>query len=89
MLREIPDVESFDHVVTKLFQEVEESTADTFDIYSMGEKFGLNEGEIEAMYFHLKRGEMIEQADGSLVRFSKYGHMMQNGEINHGYVPIP
>lgn len=89
MLREITDVECFDFVVTRLFQEVEESSTDSFDIYSMGEKYGLNQDEIEAMYFHLRRSDMIEQADGSLVRFSRYGHMMQNGEISHGYVPLP
>ena len=89
MIRQISDVECFDHVVTKIFQEVEESGSDSFDIYNIGEKIGLNEDEIEAMYFHLRRGEMIEQAGGSLVRISTYGHMIQNGEINHGYVPTP
>ena len=88
MLRQIPDVESFDFVVTRLFEEVEESKSDTFDIYSVGEKLGLNEDEIEAMYFHLRRSDMIEKAEGSLVKFSRYGEMMGKGEINHGYVPI-
>jgi len=88
MLRHITDIDSYDFVVTRLFHEVEESTADSFDIYSMGEKIGLNEDEIDSVYFHLKRSDMIEQADGSLVRISRYGHMMHKGEISHGYIPI-
>lgn len=88
MLRNITDVDSYDFVVTKLFQEVEESRTDSFDIYSMGEKIGLNDDEIDSIYFHLRRSDMIEQADGSLVRISRYGRMMHKGEISHGYLPI-
>ena len=84
MIKTLPDIESYDLVVTRLFNDVEQS----FDIYRIGEKIGLEKIEIDAMYYHLKRSDMIENANDSMQRFSKYGYMLQNGEINHGYVPM-
>lgn len=88
MIRTLPDIESYDLVVTRLFNEVKQSNNDTFDIYNIGEKIGLEKIEIDAMYYHLRRSDMIENANDSMQRFSKYGYMLQNGEINHGYVPM-
>ena len=59
-----------------------------FDICRLGKKIGLKKDEIEAMHYHLKRSDMIEKVNGSLLKITKYGKMLQNGEINHGYVPI-
>ena len=88
MLKQIPDLESFEFVMDKLYEIVDESSSDEFDIHSVGETIGLSEDEIEAMNLHLRRSNIIEKAGGSLVRISTYGQMMRNGEINQGYVPI-
>ena len=88
LYKQIPDLESFEFLLNKLFKIVDETSSDVFDIHRVGEKIGLNEEEIEAMNLHLKRSDMIEKADGSLVRISTYGHMMKEGQITHGYVPI-
>ena len=88
MLRSLPDIESFEVKVTQIFKEAQRTRSGLFDIASLGRKIGLDKDEIEAMRYHLKRSDMIERANGSLLRISKYGQMIQNGQINHGYLPI-
>lgn len=88
MQKQIPDLESFEFVMDKLYEIVDESSSDEFDIHSVGVKIGLKEDEIEAMNLHLKRSNMIESQGGSLVKISTYGQMMKKGEIHEGYVPI-
>ena len=88
MLRSLPDIECFEVKVTQIFKEAQRTRSGLFDIASLGRKIGLDKDEIEAMHYHLKRSDMIEQAEGSLLRISKYGHMLQKGQINHGYLPI-
>lgn len=84
----LTDVESFDVKVNQLFKEAEVSRSGLFDINKIGKKLGLNEEEIESIKFHLKRSNMVETAQGPLLRVSKYGHMLHHGQINHGYAPI-
>ena len=88
MNRLIPDIEHFDNKVSSLFKEAEKSRSGLFDIASLGKKIGLSTKEIEALNYHLKRNDMIEKVDGSIFRISKYGRMLQHGQITHGYVPI-
>lgn len=88
MLKIIPDLESFEFVLSKLFKLVDDSSSEVFDIHSVGVQIGLNEDEIDAMNLHLKRSNMIESEGGSLVRISTYGQMMRKGEIQEAYVPI-
>jgi len=88
MLRSLPDIESFEVKVTLLFKEAQRTRSGLFNIASLGRKIGLDKDETEAMHYHLKRSDMIEKANGSLLRISKYGQMIQNGQINHGYLPI-
>lgn len=88
MNRSIQDIEHFDKNVKKLFKAAEYSRSGLFDMETTGKKIGLNSTEIEAMDYYLKRGKIIETTKGSICRFSKYGRMIQNGQINHGYAPI-
>jgi hypothetical protein len=88
MFKSLPDIESYDHKVSKLFKEAKLSRSGLFDIEKTGRKIGLDSQEIETIYYHLIRSNMVETASGSLVRISKYGHMMYNGQINHGYAPM-
>ena len=88
MIRLIQDVEQFDSKVNSLFKEAEKNRSGLFNLSSFGKKIGLNSNEIEALNYHLKRNDMIEEADCSLFRISKYGRMLQSGQISHGYVPI-
>lgn len=88
MIRQIQDLESFEFVLDRLFKEVDNSDLDSFNLHELGEKIGLNDGEIEAMDFHLKRSDIIEKAGNSLVRISTYGQMMKSGKINQGYLPV-
>ncbi len=88
MIRSIEDIEHFDKKVTKLFKAAQYSRSGLFDMNSTGKEIGLNSTEIEAMYYHLSRNSMIEITKNSLCRISKYGRMIQNGQITNGYVPI-
>ena len=88
MRRSLPDIESFELKVTQIFKEAKRTRSGLFDLASLGRKIGLDKDEIEAMYYHLKRSGMIEEAKGSILRISKYGRMLQKGQINHGYVQI-
>ncbi len=88
MRRSLPDIESFEVKATQIFKEAQRTRSGLFDLASLGRKIGLDKDEIEAMHYHLKRSDMIERANGSLFRISKYGQMIQNGQINHGYLPI-
>ncbi len=89
MFRSIPDVEFFQHKLDRMFEEVLSRDSNTFDIFELGKKIGLEETEIESMYWHLKRGDMIEKDDDSArLRFSCYGMMLQTGQIQEAYAPI-
>ena len=88
MTRQIQDIEHYDSKVNNLFAEAEKSASGLFDMVSLGKRIGLNDKEIEAMNYYLKRNDMIEKVDGSLFRISRYGRMLQSGQITHGYVPI-
>ncbi|MEM7008152.1 MAG: hypothetical protein AAF462_03375 [Thermodesulfobacteriota bacterium] len=88
MIKSLPDIESYDHIVKRLFKEIEQIDAESFNLYSYAAKLGLGQKEMETLYYHLKRGEIIENVSEREVRISKYGHMMYNGQINNGYVPI-
>lgn len=88
MNRSIQDIEHFDSKVSSLFKEAAKSRSGLFDLSNVGEKLGLDPKEIEALNYHLKRNDMIEKVDGSIFRISKYGRMLQSGQITHGYVPI-
>ena len=84
----MPDIERYNHKVNRLFSEAEQSRSGLFDIIKTGMKIGLDCKEIETIHYHLKRSNMVENAGGSLLRISKYGHMMYKGQINYGYAPI-
>lgn len=88
MLKPLTDVESFDLKVNQLFKAAEVNRSRLFDINKIGNQMGLNEEEINAISYHLKRANMVESAKGSLLRVSKYGHMIYSGQINYGYAPI-
>jgi len=88
MIRTLTDIECFEDKVGKLFKEAQLSRSGLFNIKNTGEKIGLKKDEIEAMYYHLKRSSMIEDVNGPILKITKYGHMINNGDINHGYVPI-
>ena len=88
MLKTLPDIESYDQKVSQLFKEAQVTRSGLFDLKNVGKKIGLKKDEIEAMHYHLKKSNMIENANGSLLRISKYGKMLQKGEINYGYAPI-
>jgi len=88
MHRSLSEIESFDKKVTQLFKEAHHSRSGLFNIEETGKKIGLDSREIETISYHLKRSNMLETANGSLVRISKYGHLMYSGQINHGYAPI-
>lgn len=88
MLRTIHEVESFEHKLAKMFEEVTSTESDLFDMHVMGKKIGLSDSDIESMYWHLKRGDILEKDNGSgLVRFSGYGIMLQTGAIMEACVP--
>ena len=88
MHRRLQYIESYNQKVTELFKEAQVTRSGLFDLRNVGKKIGLKKDEIEAMYYHLKKSNMIENASGSLLRISKYGKMLQNGEINYGYAPM-
>lgn len=88
MLKNIPDLESFEFVLSKFFKIVDESASDIVDIYSVGVQIGLKEDEIEAMNLHLKRSNMIESDGGYMARISTYGEMIKRGEIREGFIPL-
>lgn len=88
MHRSLPEIESFDQKVSQLFKEAKHSRSGLFDIEKLGKNIGLDSAEIESISYHLKRSNMLETANGSLVRISKYGHLMYSGQINYGYAPI-
>ena len=88
MNRSIKDIEHFDDTVNSLFKEAEKNRGGIFDLDSVGKRIGLDNYEIEALNYHLKRSDMIDKADGPLFRISKYGRMVLSGQITHGYVPI-
>ncbi len=88
MNRTIQDIEHFDTKVNSIFKEAEKNRSGLFDLDNLGKKIGLNNKEIEAINYHLKRNDMIEKVNGSLFRISKYGRMIQHGQITQGYVPI-
>jgi len=88
MHRSLPEIDSFDKKVKQLFEEAHHSRSGLFDIEKTGKKIGLDSTEIETISYHLKRSNMLETANGSLVRISKYGDLMYSGQINHGYAPI-
>ncbi len=88
MQKSLPDIESFDKKVTQLFKEAQHSRSGLFNINRAGKKIGLQDEEIEALHYHLKRSNMVEDVNGPILKFSKYGKMLHNGDINYGYVPI-
>ena len=88
MHRSLPEIEAFERKVSQLLKEAYHSRSGIFDIEKTGKKIGLDSREIETMSYHLKRSNMLETANGSLVRISKYGHLMYSGQINQGYAPI-
>lgn len=88
MLKNIPDLESFETVLSQLFKIVDESPNGVFDIHSVGVEIGLKEEEIDAMNLHLKRSNMIESEGGYTARISIYGEMIKKGQIREGFVPL-
>lgn len=88
MQKSLTDIESFDEKVNQIFREAEVNRSRLFDINETGKQLGLNNEEIETIEYHLKRSNMVESAKGSLLRVSKYGHMLYKGQINYGYAPI-
>ena len=88
MYRSLPEIKAYEKKVSQLFKEAYHSRSRIFDIEKTGKKIGLDSREIETMSYHLKRSNMLETANGSLVRISKYGHLLYSGKINLGYAPI-
>lgn len=88
MNKTLVDIEHFEEKIDQLFEVAKLSRSGLFNIENTAEKIGLDKDEREAMYYHLKRSNMIEDVNGPILKISKYGKMMQNGDINHGYAPI-
>lgn len=89
MFKLVQDIECFQHKMEIMFDEALSTDSHAFDIYDLGKKIGLTGPEIESMYVHLKRGDLIERADDSgLLRFSRYAEMLRSGQIREAYAPI-
>lgn len=89
MFRAIQDVEFFERKFSKLYEEATVGDSDAFDIYELGRKIGFDDSEIESIHWHLQRGGFIERERSSgLIRFSKYAHMIENGQIREAYAPL-
>lgn len=89
MFRTIVDVESFERKSSRLYDEAMSGDSDSFDIYELGRKIGLDEIEIESISWHLQRGGLIRrERDSDLFRFSDYARMIESGEIREAYAPI-
>lgn len=88
MNKSLIDIEHYEEKLSKLFKEAQLSRSGLFNIENTAKKIGLDNDEKEAMYYHLKRSNMIEDVNGPILKISKYGKMLQNGDINYGYAPI-
>ena len=89
MFRIIADVDFFETKLNRLYAEATGSDADSFDIYKLGKKIGLDDTEIESIRWHLQRGGLLKRESGSdLFRFSDYARMIWSGQIREAYAPI-
>lgn len=88
MIKSLPDIEPFEKNLARMYERIHGRESGLFDIYSVGRDLGLSGDEIEALYYHLKRGDMVECGENSLLRISDYGHMMMNGDITNAYAPM-
>lgn len=88
MFRTINEVECFEHKLAMMYEEVASTGSGLFDMQETGRKIGLSDADIESMYWHLKRGDILEKdIDSGLVRFSGYGVMLQTGQIMEACAP--
>ena len=50
---------------------------------------GINEKEIDSLIYYLRRGEIIEtDRESQYAKLTLYGHLMLEGKIKNGYVPL-
>ena len=88
MIKTLPDIESFEKNIARMYEQIQGRESGLFEMYYDCEKLGMSGDEIEALYYHLKRSDMVERGECSLLRISDYGHMMMNGDIRQAYAPM-
>jgi len=78
-----------DRFLSELYDLSKADLSKGFDMYEIGERIGLDEGDTEIIVDNLSRAEMIRRDKSSdKVLITPYGIMIDNGDITVGYAPV-
>lgn len=82
-----PEIEQYEFKVKNILNNLDNSATDK-EIKELALETGLHTDEISTIVHYLNRSQYIEIDRENHISISRYGRMINNGEINIGYAPL-
>jgi len=82
-----PEIEQYEFKVKNILNNLDNSATDK-EIKELALETGLPTDEISTIVHYLNRSQYIEIDRENHISISRYGRMINNGEINIGYAPL-